>query len=52
MNVIRQTLGSVRLLVNPVAGYRVRLAETPGEVRAAQVLRYQVFNLELQEGSG
>ena len=50
MNVIRQTLGSVRLLVNPVAGYRVRLAETPGEVRAAQVLRYQVFNLELQEG--
>jgi putative hemolysin len=32
------------------ANYRLRLAETKEDVRAAQVLRFVVFNLELQEG--
>lgn len=30
--------------------YRVRLAASPGEVRAAQELRFEVFNRELEEG--
>jgi len=30
--------------------YKVRLASTPEDVRAAQTLRFLVFNLELQEG--
>lgn len=30
--------------------YRVRLASTASDVRAAQVLRFEVFNLELDEG--
>ncbi|SRR5581483_4932742 len=30
--------------------YRLRLAQGPGDVRAAQLLRFVVFNLELQEG--
>jgi putative hemolysin len=30
--------------------YRVRLAATPGDLRAAQALRFEVFNLELDEG--
>jgi len=32
------------------ANYRLRMAATPQEVRAAQVLRFVVFNLELREG--
>ncbi len=30
--------------------YRVRLAESPDDLRAAQALRFLVFNVELQEG--
>jgi putative hemolysin len=30
--------------------YRVRLAQSPADVRAAQALRFEVFNLELDEG--
>src|SRR5690242_11776910 len=30
--------------------YRLRLAESSADVRAAQLLRFVVFNLELQEG--
>ncbi len=30
--------------------YRVRLATSPGDLRAAQGLRFEVFNLELDEG--
>jgi len=30
--------------------YRVRLASSPAELRAAQALRFEVFNLELDEG--
>jgi putative hemolysin len=32
------------------ANYRLRFAQTIADVRAAQVLRFVVFNLELQEG--
>lgn len=34
----------------PAAGCRVRLAESADDVRAAQALRFAVFNLELNEG--
>ncbi len=32
------------------SSYRIRLAETPADLAAAQTLRFQVFNLELSEG--
>lgn len=32
------------------SGYRMRLAETRDDIRAAQMLRFLVFNLELREG--
>ncbi len=38
------------LLGNEGAAYRLRLASNADDVRSAQHLRYQVFNLELQEG--
>jgi putative hemolysin len=41
---------SARLLVSSQADYAIRLARTPEEVRDAQALRYQVFNVELNEG--
>jgi putative hemolysin len=41
---------SVRLLVSAHAQYAIRLARLPEEIRAAQALRFQVFNLELNEG--
>src|SRR5215470_7991360 len=44
------TLESVRLLVGAPAQYKTRLADRFQEVRAAQALRYEVFNLELNEG--
>ena len=44
------TLESVRLLVSSPAHYATRLARTAEEVRAAQSLRFQVFNVELNEG--
>ena len=44
------TLESVRLLVASPAQYTTRLASDFHEVRAAQSLRYEVFNLELNEG--
>src|SRR5258706_1803026 len=44
------TLGSVRLLVNAPAHYAVRLAKNLDEIRAAQTLRFEVFNVELNEG--
>lgn len=45
-----QTLESVRLLVAAPLHYAARLAHTAGEVRAALALRFEVFNLELNEG--
>ena len=44
------TLESLRLLVSSPDRYETRLARTVEEIRAAQVLRFQVFNLELNEG--
>jgi putative hemolysin len=41
---------SVRLLVSAPSQYAIRLARTPEEIQAAQSLRFQVFNLELNEG--
>jgi len=34
----------------PRTGYRLTLARTPAQLRAAQALRFMVFNLELHEG--
>lgn len=47
MNVTQE---SVRLLVSAPAHYVIRLAQTPADLQAAQSLRFQVFNLELNEG--
>jgi putative hemolysin len=44
------TLESVRLLVGSPAHYATRLACDLRGLRAAQALRYEVFNLELNEG--
>ena len=41
---------SVRLIVSAPANYVARLACHADEVRAAQALRFEVFNLELNEG--
>ena len=41
---------SIRLLVSAPEQYAVRLARSPEEIHAAQALRFQVFNLELNEG--
>jgi len=43
-------LESVRLIVNAPAHYSARLACSASEIRAAQALRFGVFNLELNEG--
>src|SRR5258706_9382559 len=47
---VKTTLETVRLLVNSTASYATRLAQNSAEVRAAQTLRFEVFNLELHEG--
>jgi putative hemolysin len=47
VNITRET---VRLLVGASAQYAIRLARSPEEIRAAQTLRFEVFNLELNEG--
>ncbi|HLX68132.1 MAG TPA: GNAT family N-acyltransferase [Verrucomicrobiae bacterium] len=43
-------LESVRLLVSAPAHYSTRLARTDADIRAAQALRFEIFNLELHEG--
>ena len=40
----------MRLVVSASAQYATRVARTEAEIRAAQALRYEVFNLELNEG--
>jgi putative hemolysin len=47
MNVLKE---SVRLLVSAPSQYAIRLADSPQEIQAAQALRFQVFNQELNEG--
>jgi len=44
------TLEAARLLVSAPTHYTTRLARSAEDLRAAQVLRYEVFNLELNEG--
>ena len=41
---------TVRLLISSPAHYTTRLARNADDIRAAQVLRFEVFNLELNEG--
>ncbi len=43
-------IDAVRLVVASPAHYAIRIARTIDEVRAAQALRFEVFNLELNEG--
>jgi putative hemolysin len=50
MKLMGATLEAVRLLIGSPTQYATRLAQDFGEVRAAQALRYEVFNLELNEG--
>jgi len=50
MNVMNITPDAVRLHVSSPAHYATRLARNRDDVRAAQALRFQVFNLELHEG--
>lgn len=50
MNVVTKTLAAARTLVTAPSPYATRLASTAAEIRAAQELRYRVFNLELNEG--
>src|ERR1043165_190471 len=47
---VETTLEAVRLVVSSPIHYRTRLARSTEDVRAAQSLRFQVFNLELNEG--
>src|SRR6266699_5695558 len=47
MNTIFET---VRLVVSSPTHYATRLARNRDDIRAAQSLRFQVFNLELNEG--
>lgn len=50
MNRVQNTIDAVRLLVSHPNQYAVGLASTEDDVRRAQVLRFEVFNLELNEG--
>ena len=47
---MQEQLEIVRLLTSSPISYATRLAKNADEVRAAQSLRFQVFNLELNEG--
>jgi putative hemolysin len=47
---MRTTVSAARLLVGSPANYAARLTRRREDVRAAQALRFEVFNLELNEG--
>ncbi len=47
---MKTALDSIRLIVASPAQYTTRLARNLDEIRAAQTLRFEVFNLELKEG--
>src|SRR3974390_348996 len=47
---MKTALDSIRLIVSSPAHYAMRLARGLEEIRAAQALRCEVFNLELNEG--
>lgn len=50
MSAVNTTLDTVRLLVSSPTHYATRLARSMDDLHAAQSLRFQVFNLELNEG--
>ena len=50
VDAMNTTFETVRLLVNSPAHYTTRLTRNMEEIRAAQTLRFSVFNLELNEG--
>jgi len=47
---MKAALDSIRLMVASPTQYATRLVRNPDEIRAAQTLRFEVFNLELKEG--
>jgi putative hemolysin len=47
---VNTTLEAARFLVSAPTHYATRLERNAEEIRAAQILRYEVFNLELNEG--
>lgn len=47
---MKSTLEAIRLVVASPAQYVTRVARNINEIRAAQRLRFEVFNLELNEG--
>jgi putative hemolysin len=47
---MKAMLEALRLVVASPAHYTTRIARTGDEIRAAQALRFEVFNLELNEG--
>ena len=47
---VNQRSESIRLAISSLDQYATRLATSDAEIRAAQSLRFQVFNLELNEG--
>ena len=47
---MNQRSESIRLAISSLDQYATRLARGEAEIRAAQSLRFQVFNLELNEG--
>src|SRR5262245_34202050 len=47
---MKMPIEALKLLVGSNTTYTVRTARTPEDVRAAQELRFAVFNLELNEG--
>jgi putative hemolysin len=48
--IMKAQLEPTRLVVSSLAPYQARLATSTSEIRAAQSLRFEVFNLELKEG--
>ena len=50
MDILKKTLKSVRLITGSPGDYLTRLAQSAEDVRAAQKLRFEVFNLEMHEG--
>lgn len=50
MNQVKNTIEAVRLLVSRPDHYTVSLARTEEQVHQAQGLRFEVFNIELEEG--
>jgi putative hemolysin len=50
MSAVNTTLETVRLVLSSPVHYATRLARSTDDVRAAQSLRFLVFNLELNEG--